>query len=42
MLSDIISIHAGTRYRVKDWEKARIFQEICVKPGSSRKSISEK
>jgi len=42
MLSDIASIHAGTRYRVKDLEKARIYQEICVKPGSSRKSISEK
>jgi transcriptional regulator of PTS gene len=42
MLSDIASIHAGTRYRVKDWEKARIYQEVCIKPGSSRKSISEK
>jgi predicted NBD/HSP70 family sugar kinase len=41
MLSDIASIHAGTRYRVKDWEKARIYQEICVKPGLSRKSIAE-
>ena len=41
MLSDIASIHAGTRYRVKDWEKARIYQGICVKPGSSRKSIAE-
>jgi predicted NBD/HSP70 family sugar kinase len=42
MLSDIASIHSGTRYRVKDWEKARIYQEICAKPGSSRKFISEK
>jgi transcriptional regulator of PTS gene len=41
MLSDIASIHAGTRYRVKDWEKARIYQGICKKPGSSRKSIAE-
>ena len=41
MLSDIASIHTGTRYRVKDWEKARIYQGICAKPGSSRKSIAE-
>lgn len=41
MLSDIASIHAGTRYRVKDWEKARIYQGICVQPGSSRKSIAQ-
>ena len=42
MLSDIASIHSGPRYRVKDWEKARIYQEICVEPGSSRKSIAER
>ena len=41
MLSDIASIHAGTRYRLKDREKARIYQEICLKPGLSRKSIAE-
>jgi predicted NBD/HSP70 family sugar kinase len=41
MLSDIASIHAGTRYRVKDSEKARIYEEICTKPGSSRKSIAK-
>ncbi|MBN2552854.1 MAG: winged helix-turn-helix domain-containing protein, partial [Spirochaetales bacterium] len=42
MLSDIATIHSGPRYRVKDWEKARIYQEICVDSGSSRKSIAEK
>jgi predicted NBD/HSP70 family sugar kinase len=42
MLSDIASIHSGPRYRVKDWEKARIYQEVCVEPGLSRKSIAQK
>lgn len=42
MTSNISSIHDGTRYRIKDREKAAIFQEICTNPDASRKNISKK
>ncbi len=36
------TIHDGTRYRIKDREKAIIFQDICANGTATRKSIAEK
>lgn len=40
MISNIAEIHEGTRYRIKDREKAGVYQEISNSPGSSRKCIT--
>ncbi|MEW5815082.1 MAG: ROK family protein [Spirochaetota bacterium] len=42
MISDISSIHDGTRYRIKDKEKALVFQEIFTNAPVSCKAISQK
>ncbi len=42
MIFTIGEIHRGTRYRIKDREKAVIFQEICTGENVTRKSISHK
>jgi transcriptional regulator of PTS gene len=42
MISNIAEIHAGTRRRIKDEEKAVIYQEIFTSPGCSRKAITAK
>ncbi len=42
MIFSIGDIHQGTRYRIKDREKAIIFQEICTGTGVTRKTISKK
>lgn len=36
------TIHEGTRYRVKDREKALIFQEICTNKKATRRKTAEK
>ncbi len=42
MIFTIGEIHRGTRYRIKDREKAIIFQEICTGKDVTRKSIAQK
>ena len=39
MVDFIDKIHETTRYRIKDKEKAQIFQAICREPAITRKSI---
>jgi len=41
MLFTIGDIHEGTRYRIKDREKALIFQSICTERETTRKRIAE-
>ena len=38
----VVDIHDGTRYRMKDLEKAKVFSEICRAPGTTRTSIIKK
>ena len=38
----VVDIHDGTRYRMKDLEKAKVFGEICRTPGTTRTSIIRK
>jgi transcriptional regulator of PTS gene len=42
LLGHIAAIHEGTRYRVKDREKAAIYEQICTCPDTSRKSIAKR
>ncbi len=42
MLSNLEDIHEGNRYRIKDWEKAAIFQCICSREEITRKKIAKK
>lgn len=42
MLSTVEHIHSGDRYRLKDREKARVFQELAMNAPCSRKSIAER
>ena len=39
MLTNIKTIHEGTRYRIKDREKSEVFHYICQNPGVTRKEI---
>lgn len=39
MLANIKTIHSGTRYRIKDQEKAEVFHYICQHIGATRKEI---
>jgi predicted NBD/HSP70 family sugar kinase len=39
ILDNIGDIHEGTRYRIKDSEKAKVFHEICRAAGTTRTSI---
>ncbi|GAB4367655.1 MAG: ROK family protein [Spirochaetales bacterium] len=42
MISTLEQIHQGKRYRLKDQDKALIYQEICTTPRCSRKTIIRK
>ncbi len=42
MLTTIGSIHDGNRYRLKDREKAMVFQELATNAPCSRKAIAER
>lgn len=42
MLSTVEHIHSGDRYRLKDREKARVFQELVLNAPCSRKTIAER
>lgn len=39
MISTLEQIHQGKRYRLKDQDKAEVYQEICTNPRCSRKAI---
>ncbi len=41
MLSAVDDIHEGSRYRIKDKEKARIFHAICSENSITRKKVFE-
>lgn len=41
MLFSIDTIHEGDNYRIKDREKAMVFQKLCVSNNNTRKMISE-
>lgn len=40
MLLNVDTIHEGTRFRIKDREKARVFQGVCAAGGSTRKALA--
>ncbi len=40
MLNNIRTIHKGTRYRIKDQEKAEVFHYVCQHYGATRKEIA--
>ncbi len=40
MLLNIDKIHEGSRYRIKDQEKAKIFQGLCISEANTRKAIT--
>ncbi|HUV08386.1 MAG TPA: ROK family protein [Spirochaetia bacterium] len=42
MISNIISNYERERYRIKDKEKALVFQEVCTIPDLTRKTIASK
>jgi len=42
MISTVEQIHKGKRYRLKDKDKARVYQEICTTSRCSRKTIIQK
>ena len=42
MISTLEQIHQGKRYRLKDQDKAQIYQEICTTPRCSRKAMIRK
>lgn len=39
ILDNICTIHEGTRYRIKDLEKAQVFHAICSSEGTTRTNI---
>jgi len=41
VIGHIASIHEGTRFRIKDAEKAAIYERICAGAEASRKSIAQ-
>ncbi len=41
MLFSIDTIHEGTKYRIKDKEKALVFQKLCISTDNTRKMISD-
>ena len=40
MLFNIDTIHEGSRYRIKDQEKAKVFQSLCISEANTRKAIA--
>ena len=41
MLFSIDTIHKGSNYRIKDKEKALVFQNICISSNNTRKMIAD-
>ena len=40
MIGHLAAIHEGTRHRIKDAEKAAVYERVCTNPDASRKSIA--
>lgn len=40
MIGHLAAIHEGTRHRIKDAEKAAVYEHICANPDASRTSIA--